>query len=293
MPEAQAPEALTDTGLVRAANQDAAVAEALPGGAILLAVADGLGGHAGGEVASDLAIGALASSLRASGGEPPEAALRRAFAAANEAVRARRRGELASMCTTLVAAVAREGAAHVAHTGDSRAYLVVGGEARRLTLDHSWVEEEIRAGRLDPACHPMAVAACAAMARATALALAGEPHGDVLASLSGAAARRDEPTAELIRGAIAAAADGEPPERALARLEGWRADEAIAAARVRRGAPSRGPARRDPRGRQRARRQRQHRDAGGRAGGRAPRPRRAARAVGRRGRALARAARAR
>ncbi len=78
--------------------------------------------------------------------------------------------------------------------------------------------------------HPMAVAACAAMARATALALAGEPHGDVLASLSEAAARRDEPTAAMIREAIAAAADGEPPERALARLEGWRADEAIAAA---------------------------------------------------------------
>lgn len=151
MPEEPVLEALTDIGLVRAANQDAAVAEALPGGASLLAVADGLGGHVGGEVASDLAIGALAASLRASGGEPPEAALRLAFAAANEAVRARRRGALASMCTTLVAAVAREGAAYVAHTGDSRAYLVVGSEARRLTLDHSWVEEEIRAGRLDPA----------------------------------------------------------------------------------------------------------------------------------------------
>lgn len=149
-------EALTDVGLVRAANQDAAIAEALPDGASLLAVADGLGGHAGGEVASELAIGALAASLRASDGEPPEAALRRAFAAANEAVRSRRRGALAEMCTTLVAALVRPdggggSAARVANAGDSRAYLVAGGEARRLTRDHSWVEEEVRAGRLDPA----------------------------------------------------------------------------------------------------------------------------------------------
>ena len=77
---------------------------------------------------------------------------------------------------------------------------------------------------------PIALAACAAMARATALAIAGEPHGAVLASLSEAAARHDERTAAMIRDAIADAARGEPPERVLVRLDGWAAHEAIAAA---------------------------------------------------------------
>ena len=87
---------------------------------------------------------------RPDGGEPPDAVLRRAFAAANDAVRSGQRGALARMATTLVAALARGGEAWVANLGDSRAYLVAGGEARQLTLDHSWVEESIRAGTLAP-----------------------------------------------------------------------------------------------------------------------------------------------
>ena len=143
--------ALTDIGRVRATNQDAALAERLPGGLDLLAVADGVGGLPGGEVASRTAIDALAASLRAAGiGEPPEAELLRAFGDANDAVRAGQRGDLARMATTLVAALARGGEAWVANLGDSRAYLVAGGEARQLTLDHSWVEEAIRAGDLAP-----------------------------------------------------------------------------------------------------------------------------------------------
>ena len=54
------------------------------------------------------------------------------------------------MSTTLVAALVRESTAWVANIGDSRAYLVADGEARQLTLDHSWVEESIRAGQLTP-----------------------------------------------------------------------------------------------------------------------------------------------
>ena len=82
--------------------------------------------------------------------EATEAALRRAFASANDAVRAGQQGELARMSTTLVAALVRESTAWVANIGDSRAYLVADGEARQLTLDHSWVEESIRAGQLSP-----------------------------------------------------------------------------------------------------------------------------------------------
>ena len=161
-------QARTDIGLVRATNQDVALAEMLPDGRSLLVVADGVGGLPGGEVASRTAVGALVEAMREGGDEPPagyprveppagyprveatEAALRRAFASANDAVRAGQQGQLARMSTTLVAALVRESTAWVANIGDSRAYLVADGEARQLTLDHSWVEESIRAGQLSP-----------------------------------------------------------------------------------------------------------------------------------------------
>ena len=152
-------QARTDIGLVRATNQDVALAAMLPDGRSLLVVADGVGGLPGGEVASRTAVGALVEAMREGGDGPPagyprveatEAALRRAFASANDAVRAGQQGQLARMSTTLVAALVRERTAWVANIGDSRAYLVAGGEARQLTLDHSWVEESIRAGQLTP-----------------------------------------------------------------------------------------------------------------------------------------------
>ena len=143
-------QAHTDIGLVRATNQDIALAEELRGGHSLLVVADGVGGLPGGEVASPTAVDTLAEALRTAGDEAPDAALRRAFAAANDAVRAGQQGGLARMSTTLVAAVVREGTAWVANIGDSRAYLVANGEAQQLTLDHSWVEEGIRSGELAP-----------------------------------------------------------------------------------------------------------------------------------------------
>jgi protein phosphatase len=147
-------QARSDVGLEREANEDVALAEDLPGGGSLLAVADGVGGYAGGEVASRAAVNALAAVLRNAPGDSPEAALRRAFAAATREVRARQLGGRARMSTTLVAAVVRDGIAWVGNVGDSRAYLVADGRARQLTLDHSWVAESIRAGRLtedDPA----------------------------------------------------------------------------------------------------------------------------------------------
>ena len=179
-------QARTDIGLMRATNQDVALAEMLPDGRSLLVVADGVGGLPGGEVASRTAVDALVEAMREGGVEPPagyprveppagyprveapagypraeppagyprveatEAALRRAFASANDAVRAGQQGRLARMSTTLVAALVRERTAWVANIGDSRAYLVADGEARQLTLDHSWVEESIRAGQLSP-----------------------------------------------------------------------------------------------------------------------------------------------
>lgn len=143
-------QAATHIGLVRTANQDVALAEELPGGRSLLVVADGVGGIPGGEVASRTAVDAVVEAVRTGSPGEPGAVLRQAFAAANAAVRAGQQGDFERMSTTLVAALVGDDAAWVANIGDSRAYLVTGGEARQLTLDHSWVEESIRAGLMSP-----------------------------------------------------------------------------------------------------------------------------------------------
>lgn len=145
-------QALSDRGLLRERNEDAAAALTLPDGSRLLAVADGLGGHPGGEIASRTAIGALAERLRTQPPSDPAEALHDAFEEANRAVRAEQQGPRARMGTTLVAALVCGSRAWTANVGDSRAYLVTldGGGARRLTEDHSWVEEQIRAGLLEP-----------------------------------------------------------------------------------------------------------------------------------------------
>ena len=146
-------QARSDRGLLRERNEDVAAALALPDGSLLLAVADGLGGLPGGEVASQTALEGLVERLRAHPPPDPAAGLRDAFEEANRRVRALQHGPRARMGTTLVAALVRDGTAWLANVGDSRGYLVPldGGEgARRLTEDHSWVEEQVRAGLLDP-----------------------------------------------------------------------------------------------------------------------------------------------
>jgi len=126
----------------------------------LFAVADGMGGHAGGEVASRVAMEALFSSYYASG-ESPRPALEGAVAAANAAVcraadaSAETGMPLTRMGTTLVAAVVVGSDLYVANVGDSRAYLLVEGVLRQITQDHSFVAEEVRLGiiRADEARH--------------------------------------------------------------------------------------------------------------------------------------------
>ncbi len=145
-------QALSDRGLLRERNEDAAAALTLPDGSLLLAVADGLGGLPAGEVASRTALDALVERLRAQPPPDPVEGLHEAFEEANRQVRAQQHGPHARMATTLVAALVRDGQAWLANVGDSRGYLVAldGGAVRQLTEDHSWVEEQIRAGLLDP-----------------------------------------------------------------------------------------------------------------------------------------------
>jgi len=134
----------TDTGLVRGNNEDAFLVD---GEHQLYAVADGMGGHRGGEVASRTAVEALRAAF--AGGRGVEAAI----TSANDAVIERARGDsgLTGMGTTLTALTVKGGRQLlIGHVGDSRAYMIHDGAIRRITEDHSLVEELVREGRLTP-----------------------------------------------------------------------------------------------------------------------------------------------
>jgi protein phosphatase len=137
--------ALTDVGRVRSANEDSYVIDDDSG---VLAVADGMGGHQAGEVASAIAIAALQSGLK--DGRPIDEVIVNANTAVIE--RASSDPELRGMGTTLTAAVFDDD--HVlliGHVGDSRAYLLRDGAFEQLTVDHSVVAELIAAGQLTEA----------------------------------------------------------------------------------------------------------------------------------------------
>jgi PPM family protein phosphatase len=141
---------LTHTGMVRPANEDTWATESFPIGRLIV-VADGMGGHKAGEVASALAANGVVEALRelALKATPPEA-LARAFQRANLAVyqQASKRSESRGMGTTLTAAFIDGDAAIFAHVGDSRAYLIRGVRIEQVTRDHSWVAERVRQGIL-------------------------------------------------------------------------------------------------------------------------------------------------
>lgn len=132
-------------------NEDAVLATPVgdAGNAWLLAVADGMGGHAGGEVASRVAIDTLREHF--AGPLPDDVALqmKRAFRVANERVWAEGgTSDIGHMGTTLVAAVVNGVYLTVANVGDSRAYLVRGNQVQQLTHDHSLVAEQVERGQL-------------------------------------------------------------------------------------------------------------------------------------------------
>lgn len=110
-------------------------------GTVLLAVADGVGGSSGGDVAADAAIAELgARFFRSAADRPQTEALADAMRDANEAVlRAAASAERVDAASTLVAAAVHGSAAAIANLGDSRAYLVRDGTCRQLTTDHSGV----------------------------------------------------------------------------------------------------------------------------------------------------------
>jgi serine/threonine protein phosphatase PrpC len=130
----------TDVGRVRQGNEDSFLIEPP-----LYAVADGMGGARAGEVASQLALQTVADLQRAGG-----ARLEDEVVAANSVVHARAHEDerFAGMGTTLTAALASAEALHLAHVGDSRAYLLRAGTLRQLTRDHTLVDRMVQAGEI-------------------------------------------------------------------------------------------------------------------------------------------------
>jgi serine/threonine protein phosphatase PrpC len=149
--------AATDVGLVRHGNEDSYFC-----GTTVVAVADGLGGHQAGEIASAIAIEPVAALDKRTFSAPEEAreALAGAVREANRVVIAKAVSDNAywGMGTTMTAgAIAGERWLQLAHVGDSRAYLLRADRLRQLTHDHTVVAELVRQGRLTPgeaAQHP-------------------------------------------------------------------------------------------------------------------------------------------
>ena len=133
----------TDTGRQRRGNEDSSFARAP-----LFVVADGMGGAQAGEVASRLAVDTFAQGLPDDGGAEERLATRVREANGVIYERAHSEQDLAGMGTTLTAAYLEDTHVAIAHVGDSRAYLFRDGTLKRLTQDHSLVDELVREGKL-------------------------------------------------------------------------------------------------------------------------------------------------
>jgi serine/threonine protein phosphatase PrpC len=137
----------TDVGQRRDHNEDAFVTFEAEDGAVVLVVADGMGGHLAGEIASAIAIEVLQRELVQPAADPA-GTLKAAVELANEEIwaEAERDPEKTGMGSTIVVAIVVGNQAYLANAGDSPAYLVRGGQAEQITHDHGLVAEQIAAG---------------------------------------------------------------------------------------------------------------------------------------------------
>ena len=141
--------AITDVGKLRPINEDSYY---LPReGERFCAVADGMGGHNAGEVASALAVETFAECMRSSG-RISALSIREAVERANEKVfkEASCDESKSGMGTTFTALGEEDGSILIAHVGDSRAYLIRNGAIMRVTVDHTLVEELVLRGVITP-----------------------------------------------------------------------------------------------------------------------------------------------
>ena len=139
---------VSDVGTVRANNQDSSFA-----GEHLVAICDGMGGHAGGDTASTIAIRSLAHIERDDNSQDVSAIatmMETSVLTAHDAIvgKARRERKLSGMGTTVTAVALVADYWVIAHIGDSRAYLLRDGELTQITQDHSYVQHLINTGRI-------------------------------------------------------------------------------------------------------------------------------------------------
>jgi protein phosphatase len=156
--------AKSDPGLVRPRNEDDCSFGALQGGAVWAALCDGMGGAAGGSVASQLAVRCIGDVIQKEYHPEIRAAeihalLRGAVLRANSTVYllSQNNRELAGMGTTAVAVLATAEMVHICHAGDSRCYLFSADTCKRLTKDHSVVQLMVDSGQItqeEAALHP-------------------------------------------------------------------------------------------------------------------------------------------
>lgn len=155
----QAPELQLQVGGIsetggRPNNEDAILIEEtksdanLPSGGWVLAVADGMGGHADGDMASRLAIQTLKEAFAETSQPDAALALKQAYRRANDAIYAAGTTPESRPGTTLVSAVVRGKYVTIANVGDSRAYLMRANQLTQITQDHSVVAEQIASGEL-------------------------------------------------------------------------------------------------------------------------------------------------
>ena len=154
----------SDPGLKRTSNEDSYSTRPDVG---LFIVADGMGGHVAGEVASRVAVEAIEAFIQETAGADKNRTwpfpfdptvsfeanrLRAAFRLANRKIASAIADsqDLRGMATTASAVLVGQHGASVAHVGDSRVYVLRGGTLEQITNDHSWVEEQVRAGTLSP-----------------------------------------------------------------------------------------------------------------------------------------------
>ncbi len=147
--------AATDIGLVRQVNEDCVrlLRNGNRHGDLLAIIADGMGGHGHGEVASLLAVQSVACAYESAADRPPAEALRGALEQANRSVffAAQQDAQLRGMGTTCTAVAIRAGMVSCAHVGDSRLYLARGGGLYTMTADHSYVGSLIATGKMTAA----------------------------------------------------------------------------------------------------------------------------------------------
>ena len=146
----------TDVGKVRANNEDAYYFPLKRGNSPeLYIVADGMGGHFGGEIASEIAVNEVSSYINSnlspdSDDQKVKGIIESAIISANNKILsyASENNVLSGMGTTITMALFHNGSLYIGHVGDSRVYLIREGSIELLTTDHSFIEELIRNGSL-------------------------------------------------------------------------------------------------------------------------------------------------